>query len=71
MPKTVPIGDAVMNLGSLTLLLHGLRTGREDLISEFLQKYFHHYPDVLSTSPEISTPLEIPDVEFLKMFEKK
>ncbi len=41
MPKTVPIGDAVMNLGSLTLLLNGLRTGREDLISDGMHDRLH------------------------------
>jgi homoserine kinase len=34
MPKSVPIGDAVVNLGALTLLLQGLRTGNGDLISD-------------------------------------
>ena len=41
MPKTVPISDAVMNLGSLTLLLHGLRTGREDLITDGMHDRLH------------------------------
>jgi len=41
MPKTVPIEDAVINLGSLTLLLHGLRTGREDLISDGMHDRLH------------------------------
>ncbi len=41
MPKTVPISDAVVNLGSLTLLLHGLRTGREDLISDGMHDRLH------------------------------
>ncbi len=41
MPKEVPIEDAVMNLGSLTLLLNGLRTGQEDLISEGMHDRLH------------------------------
>ncbi len=41
MPKTVPLGDAVMNLGSLTLLLNGLRTGREDLITDGMHDRLH------------------------------
>ncbi len=41
MPKDVPLGDAVINLGSLTLLLHGLRTGREDLIKDGMHDRLH------------------------------
>lgn len=41
MPKTVPMGDAVINLGSLTLLLNGLRTGREDLITDGMHDRLH------------------------------
>ena len=33
LPKSIPVGDAVINLGSLTLLLQGLRTGNGDLIT--------------------------------------
>jgi len=41
MPKNVPLGDAVSNLGSLTLLLNGLRTGREDLITDGMHDRLH------------------------------
>ena len=41
MPKTVPVSDAVMNLGALTLLLHGLRTGRSDLITDGMHDRLH------------------------------
>ena len=41
MPKNVPIGDAVMNLGALTLLLQGLRTGNGDLISDGMHDRLH------------------------------
>ncbi len=41
MPKNVPISDAVINLGSLTLLLNGLRTGKEDLIAEGMHDRLH------------------------------
>ena len=41
MPKNVPINDAVINLGSLTLLLNGLRTGKADLISEGMHDRLH------------------------------
>ena len=34
MPKAIPISDAVVNLGALTLLLQGLRTGNGDLIAD-------------------------------------
>ncbi|MFN9531063.1 MAG: homoserine kinase [Cyanobacteriota bacterium] len=36
MPRSIPIADAVTNLGSLTLLLRGLRTGDGDLIRDGL-----------------------------------
>ena len=41
MPKSVPIGDAVVNLGALTLLLQGLRTGNGDLISDGMHDRLH------------------------------
>ncbi len=41
MPKNVPINDAVMNMGSLTLLLNGLKSGKEDLISEGMHDRLH------------------------------
>jgi len=41
MPKDVPIGDAVINLGSLTLLLNGLRTGKQDLITDGMYDRLH------------------------------
>ncbi len=41
MPKTIPIGDAVVNLGALTLLLQGLRTGNGDLISDGMHDRLH------------------------------
>ena len=41
MPKNVPIGDAVMNLGSLSLLLQGLRTGNTELISDGMHDRLH------------------------------
>ena len=41
MPKTIPIGDAVMNLGALTLLLQGLRTGNADLIADGMNDRLH------------------------------
>ena len=34
MPDNIPLNDAVINLGALTLLLQGLRTGNEDLIAD-------------------------------------
>ena len=34
MPKNVPISDAVINMGALTLLLNGLKTGDSELIKE-------------------------------------
>ena len=41
MPKTVPINDAVVNLGGLTLLLQGLRTANGDLISDGMHDRLH------------------------------
>ena len=41
MPKAVPISDAVVNLGALTLLLQGLRTGSGDLISDGMHDRLH------------------------------
>ncbi|MEB3185755.1 MAG: homoserine kinase [Cyanobacteriota bacterium] len=41
MPKTIPISDAVVNLGSLTLLLQGLRTGNGDLIADGMHDRLH------------------------------
>ncbi|MEB3241871.1 MAG: homoserine kinase [Synechococcus sp.] len=41
MPKAIPIGDAVVNLGALTLLLQGLRTGNGDLISDGMHDRLH------------------------------
>ena len=41
MPKAVPVGDAVVNLGALTLLLQGLRTGNGDLISDGMHDRLH------------------------------
>ena len=41
MPKVIPIGDAVLNLGALTLLLKGLRTGDVDLISDGMYDRLH------------------------------
>ncbi len=41
MPKTIPLGDAVTNLGSLTLLLQGLRTGNGDLIADGMNDRLH------------------------------
>ncbi|CAI8172568.1 MAG: homoserine kinase [Prochlorococcus sp.] len=41
MPKTIPIGDAVVNLGALTLLLQGLRTGNGDLIADGMHDRLH------------------------------
>ena len=41
MPKTIPVGDAVVNLGALTLLLQGLRTGNGDLISDGMHDRLH------------------------------
>ena len=41
MPKAIPISDAVVNLGALTLLLQGLRTGSGDLISDGMHDRLH------------------------------
>ena len=41
MPKSVPIGDAVTNLGALTLLLQGLRNGDGALISDGMNDRLH------------------------------
>ncbi len=41
MPKLIPIPDAVVNLGSLTLLLQGLRTGNGDLIADGMHDRLH------------------------------
>ncbi len=41
MPRSIPIPDAVMNLGALTLLLQGLRTGNGDLIADGMHDRLH------------------------------
>jgi len=41
MPKNVPISDAVTNMGALTLLLNGLKTGNEELIKEGMFDKLH------------------------------
>ena len=41
MPKAIPVDDAVVNLGALTLLLQGLRTGNGDLISDGMHDRLH------------------------------
>ncbi|MCP9849394.1 homoserine kinase [Cyanobium sp. Morenito 9A2] len=41
MPKVIAISDAVTNLGSLTLLLQGLRTGNGDLIADGMHDKLH------------------------------
>ncbi|WP_320676543.1 homoserine kinase [Prochlorococcus sp. MIT 1300] len=41
MPKSIPLGDAVINLGALTLLLQGLRTGNGDLIADGMHDRLH------------------------------
>ena len=41
MPKAISIADAVTNLGSLTLLLQGLRTGNGDLIADGMHDRIH------------------------------
>ncbi|MBM5806831.1 MAG: homoserine kinase [Cyanobacteria bacterium M_surface_10_m2_179] len=41
MPKVISIADAVTNLGSLTLLLQGLRTGSGDLIADGMHDRIH------------------------------
>ncbi len=41
MPKSIPMGDAITNLGALTLLLQGLRTGNGDLIADGMNDRLH------------------------------
>ena len=41
MPRSIPIKDAVNNLGALTLLLQGLRTGDGNLITDGLHDRIH------------------------------
>jgi homoserine kinase len=41
MPRSIPIPDAVTNLGSLTLLLRGLRTGDGELIEAGMNDRIH------------------------------
>jgi homoserine kinase len=41
MPRSIPIADAVTNLGSLTLLLRGLRTGDGELIQAGMHDRIH------------------------------
>ena len=41
MPKNIPVSDAVMNLGALSLLLQGLRTGNEELIKDGMHDRLH------------------------------
>ena len=41
MPKTVPMSDAITNLGALTLLLQGLRTGNGELIADGMNDRLH------------------------------
>ena len=41
MPRSIPIPDAVTNLGSLTLLLRGLRTGDGELIAAGMHDRIH------------------------------
>ena len=41
MPKAIPVADAVVNLGALTLLLQGLRTGNGDLIADGMHDRLH------------------------------
>ena len=41
MPKSVPISDAITNLGAITLLLQGLRTGNGELISDGMNDRLH------------------------------
>jgi len=41
MPRSIPIPDAVINLGALTLLLQGLRTGNGDLIADGMHDRIH------------------------------
>ena len=41
MPRSIPIPDAVINLGALSLLLQGLRTGNGDLITDGMNDRIH------------------------------
>tara|TARA_Y100000589_G_scaffold129563_1_gene123238 strand:- start:127 stop:1071 length:945 start_codon:yes stop_codon:yes gene_type:complete len=41
MPKNIPISDAVTNMGALTLLLNGLKTGNSELIKEGMFDKLH------------------------------
>jgi homoserine kinase len=41
MPRSIPISDAVLNLGALTLLLQGLRHGNGDLIADGMHDRIH------------------------------
>jgi len=41
MPRSIPVADAVTNLGALTVLLQGLRTGNGDLIADGLHDRIH------------------------------
>ena len=41
MPKNIPISDAVINMGALTLLLNGLKTGNSELIKEGMFDKLH------------------------------
>ena len=41
MPKNVPISDAVTNMGALTLLLNGIKTGNDELIKEGMFDRLH------------------------------
>ena len=41
MPKNVPISDAVINMGALTLLLNGLKAGNAELIKEGMFDKLH------------------------------
>jgi homoserine kinase len=41
MPKQIVVADAVANLGSLTLLLQGLRSGNGDLIADGMHDRLH------------------------------
>ena len=41
LPRSVPVGDAVVNLGALTLLLQGIRKGDGDLISDGMHDRLH------------------------------
>ncbi len=41
MPKSISVSDAVINLGAITLLLQGLRTGNGDLITDGMHDKLH------------------------------